>query len=159
MNVEYKLIRQIATAKLINDTLPFLSDLQRMNNNGSLLKISTKLSEVVKQLLDYSKLYINDSSRSNQPNEKLLITEIYQLCEDKNYFDEEMKAILNSNLQMLKNSQFLIHFKDANHVIPDSKINLAVDYILARKLFRPNITAAIKAKKETILNIKIDETN
>ena len=62
---------------------------------------------------------------------------------------------------MLKNAEALLLLADENNynkVIPESRINLAVDYVLARKLFRPDVSAVVKLKKETILNIK-DESN
>lgn len=151
MSVDYKLIRQIGTARLILDTLPFINRLHDMS--GSLGKISTKLKDVVEELSKYNKLYISD--KSNQKLEKELIEEIYQLCKDKNYFDEDIRAVLNNNLTMLKNSEFLLLLTEEYNSIPNDIINLVVDYILARKLFRPDVLAAVKSKQETILNKKI----
>ena len=156
MSVEYKLIRQIATAKLIEQEIPYINRLRNMSY--SLAKISTKLYDVVMELSDYNRKYLG-LRMSDQ--EKELINEILLLSQDKNYFDEVTRGVLNENLTMLKNAEALLLLVDENNynkVIPDSRINLAVDYVLARKLFRPDVSAVVKLKKETILNIK-DESN
>lgn len=157
MSVKYKLIRQIGTAKLIDETIPFIDKLYSMNQ--SLGKISPNLQNVVVELSNYKKKYISNRIGDE---EKKLIEEIYQLCIDKNYFDESIRAILNINIDMLKKSEFLLLLSSDTHYnknIPDERINLAIDYILSRKLFRPSIQAVIKMKKETILNKKENEHN
>lgn len=151
MSVEYKLIRQIGTAQLIKETIPYIDKLYLIHN--SVGQISVKLQELIKELYQYQKKYISDKSGDT---EKKLTQEIYQLCKDKNYFDENMRGTLNANLSMLKNAEALLLFSEGS-MIPNTRINLAVDYILARKLFRPDVKAVIKSKKETILNIKIKE--
>lgn len=157
MSVEYKLIRQIATAKLIEQEIPYINKLRSITS--SLSKISTKLHDVVIELSDYNKKFLG-SRISDQ--EKELINEIYLLAQSSNYFDEVTRGVLNENLTMLKNAEALLLLIDNSSmyhkVIPDSRINLAVDYVLARKLFRPDVSAVVKLKKETILNIK-DESN
>jgi hypothetical protein len=157
MSVEYKLIRQVATAKLIEQEIPYINKLRNISN--SLSKISTKLHDVVMELSDYNKKYLGQRI-SDQ--EKELINEIFLLSQKENYFDEVTRGVLNENLTMLKNAEALLLLVDEsssyNKVIPESRINLAVDYVLARKLFRPDVSAVVKLKKETILNIK-DESN
>lgn len=158
MSVKYKLIRQIGTAKLIHETLPYLSDLKKVSK--SLGKVSVKLQTLVNDLHAYKKCYLGDRPSDT---EKKLIDEIYQLCIDKNYFDENMRATLNNNITMLKEAEKILLFVDSSGYngdnIPDTRINLIVDYILARRLFRPDIPAVFKMKKETVLNIKEDENN
>jgi len=157
MDVKYKLIRQIGTAKLIEETIPYLDKLKRMNL--SLGKISKRLQDVVIELSDYTNTYLTNKTTTQG---MAVINEIYELCQEKNYFDESMKGVLNAHLDMLKNAESLLLFVDSNgygHQIPDNRINLTVDYILARKLFRPDVSAVIKMKNETILNIKQDENN
>lgn len=161
MNVKYKLIRQIATAKLIEETLPYLSELATIEK--ALGKISTNLQTVVTELNDYKQTYLSGKF-SIKSSETLLIDDIYKLCQDNNYFDEDMKATLNNNLELLKSAQAILMFaaKEGHSYekkISDDKINLVVDYILARKLFRPDIPAVFKLKQETIFNIKKDEDN
>ncbi len=156
MSVKYKLIRQIGTARLIEETIPFIHKLHQIN--PSISKISTKLYNTINELSNYNKKYI---STKKGDEEKRLINEIYQLCLDKNYFDENVRATLNSNLSILKNAEALLLFagKGYSEQIPDERINLVIDYVLARKLFRPDIPAVVKMKKETILNIKTNEDN
>lgn len=156
MDIKYKLIRQIATAQLIRNELPYLGKLMKLHK--SLGKISTKLSIVVDELNSYSNKYINTNRLGK--DEQILINEIYQLAVDNNYFDEEIRAVLNSNLDMLKKAESILLFADdtgTSYKIPDNRINLVVDYVLVRKLFRPDVSAVIKLKKETILNIKQEE--
>ena len=157
MSVEYKLIRQVATARLIEQEIPYINKLKYMSS--SLAKISTKLYDVVTELSDYNRKYLG-SRTSDQ--EKELIDEIFLLSQKENYFDEVTRGVLNENLTMLKNAEALLLFVDGissyNRIIPEPRINLVVDYILARKLFRPDVSAVVKLKKETILNIK-DESN
>lgn len=155
MNTDYKIIRQIGTAKLIEEKIPHIHDLYK--NKSSLAKISTKLYNAVDELSSYCKGYLNNKTNKLEGN---LIDEIYELCQKENYFDIEMEATLNINLDMLVKAESLLLFVDKGSYsggIPDNRINLAVDYILARKLFRPDVSSVVKLKKETILNIKEDE--
>lgn len=158
MNVKYKLLRQIGTAKLIEQTVPYISDLAKISE--SLSKVSKKLQETINELNKYKRKYLGERYTDV---ENTLIDEIYQLCLDQNYFDEDIRAVLNNNLPVLEQAQKLLLFADEDRLghkrIPEERINLVVDYILARKLFRPDIPAVFKLKKETILNIKEDEDN
>jgi hypothetical protein len=60
---------------------------------------------------------------------------------------------------MIKKSMFITYFLPHNYgySIPDISINFITDYILSRKLFRPNLEAVKKLKKETIYNLKQEE--
>jgi hypothetical protein len=148
MNTKYKLIRQIGTAVLIDKKLPDLYKLSKLEN---LKDISTKLAESVNILYKYKESYLNIKSD--------LTEEIYNLCIDNNYFDEEVKSILNTNIDMIKKSMFITYFlaDKYSYSIPNTSINFITDYILSRKLFRPNLEAVEKLKKETIYNLKQEE--
>jgi hypothetical protein len=148
MNTKYKLIRQIGTAVLIDKELPDLYKLYKLEN---LKDISTKLAESVNILYKYKESYLNIKSD--------LTEEIYNLCIDNNYFDEEVKSILNTNIDMIKKSMFITYFlaDKYSYSIPNTSINFITDYILSRKLFRPNLEAVEKLKKETIYNLKQEE--
>lgn len=144
VNVNYRQIRQIGTARLIEEKVPHIHDLQKLQSLTGL--ISKNLNTVVDSLSKYSRRFNNSSP---------LYDEIYELCKNANYFDEEIRCVLNSNIKMLENANFLILMLDRGaYTTSKNKINLAVDYILARKLFRPDLDAVRKLKSETILNIK-----
>jgi hypothetical protein len=127
----YKLIKKIATIELIHRNLPHLKQLSYIRN---LDRISPKLAEVVNILDDYSEVLLFGSARNAALKE-----EIYNLCVEKNYFDENIRALLKSNLKMLKSSSFLLHLNVENYKdLTEESIQVAVDYILAKKLFLPN---------------------
>lgn len=156
MDLDYKLIRNIGTAEYINKKLPFLTQLNCIDN---LSIISEKVGGLVDELYRFQRMYSSDFNGRDESQEKL-VEEIYQLCEDNNYFNEEIRSKVVDNFTMLENAQCLMYFADHKYGrrnIPDDKLNIAVDYILARKLFRPNIPAVFKLKKETIFNNKIEE--
>lgn len=151
--IQYKLLRQIGTAKLIMDEVPFIKQLATVKNINL---ISENLHNTIQDLSDYVKKNLDGYSGYND-KQKALIDEIYQMCIDKNYFDEPVRATLNKNIETLRNARCILLFIDEdksyknNGNIPDSRINLAIDYILARKLFRPDIKAVLKMKQETVL--------
>ena len=84
------------------------------------------------------------------------------MCKESNSFDANIKAMLDSNIDMIRNSEFLLLLKTGaysyNQKLNTEAINMIVDYILARKLFRPDVKAVLKLRKETIYNIK-EEVN
>ena len=147
LNVKYKTIRKIATAKLIKDTLPHLEELSKMSN---LDEISSNLYSVVQELQKY--VYSNLRGVSSSP----LLEDICKLCADSNFYDENVRGLMMENLTILERAKCIILFtKDKYSVcLPKDMINICVDYILARKLFRPNLEAVKKLRKETIFNIK-----
>lgn len=153
--VKYKLLRQIGTAKLILEELPFINKLANIRN---LNKISENLYNVIKELSEYSKRHL-DTFNSYNDRQKMVVEDVYKMCKDRNYFDESMRATLNSYKESIKKAEVLLLFLDSGvsskNVIPEDRINLAVDYVLARKLFRPDIKAVVKMKQETVLNKEI----
>lgn len=150
MDVKYKLIRKIGTALLIKEELPMLKNL---NNLRNLAVISNDLCIAVNRLQSYVDEYYNRGYLT-----KGISDEILQLCRDSNYFDEEMRAVLNLNKELIKKAEFLLLFEDTyKSRIKDECINTLVDYILARKMFRPDLNAVQRLKEYGILNVKKPE--
>ena len=81
------------------------------------------------------------------------------MCKDANSYNVLIKSGIDKNKDLLDRAECLLLFSEplpgygTARRLPESKINLAVDYILARKLFRPDFQAVLKLKKETIYNI------
>lgn len=158
IDVKYKLIRNIGTAEYLKRKLPHLKELSLISNLGD---ISERLATAVTELANFVKIY-ESNSRYPDENEENLIKEIFNLCTDKDYFNEEIRGLYLKYEEELKNAEILISFVDQSTYgygkkIPDVRINGVVDYLLARKLIRPSIKAVLKLKKETIFNIKEEE--
>lgn len=138
LNVEYKLIRKIATARLIKDSLPQLKELYSIKNLGDL---SVKLEKVVKTLHEYKTSYYKENM--NKEEEQLSL-EIFELCKQRNYFDEEIRGLLQENKKMLDNAKFLVHLTNEERgrswikELPKERMEFIVDYIILKKFFRPN---------------------
>ena len=148
MSVKYKPLRRIATAFHLEKEYPELDELYSISN---LDLVSTHLRDVVIKLHKYKILHLSKV-------ESKLKEEIYQLCKDKNYFDEEIVSLARTNQDLMKKALFIKNIAPNDYYssskIPLNCVNLVVDYVLARKLFRPNLDAWKKLKKETILNLK-----
>ena len=157
MRTKYKPIRRIATAMLIQQELPFLKKLSYVTNID---KISIKVHDAINKLQAYVDKHLNTKTEG-------LSEEIFQMCKDHNYFDEEIRSYLRVHKGLLEKAQFLILMKGelssnynsygSSNQIPEERFNFITDYILARKLFRPNLDAFYKLKKETVLNLKPEE--
>lgn len=155
MNVEYKKIRMLATAHIISKKYPHMRDIYQMGTN--IEKISKKLRDV--------SITINTYLGDNLPKYSYygltpdLLTDVLKICEDNNYYDEEMMGFINSNIKIIENSKFLTLICSGN--FPSDMVNFAVDYVLARRLFIPNIQTVKILREETIFNIKKekDENN
>jgi hypothetical protein len=161
MSTDFKLIRNIGTVEFLKKEIPFLHDLSKVSN---IADISPKLATVVSELREFVVLYESSASRhSTRGEEQKLIDEIYDICEEKDYFNEEIRSLYESNKDELQNAKVLIDFANqgqytsSSHSIPKNRVNLVVDYVLARKLFRPSIAAVLKLKKETIFNLISEE--
>jgi len=116
----------------------------------------------VSDLSDFVKTYESAASRhADTEEEKALINEIYDICEEKDYFNESIRGLFNKHKKELLNAEFLIEMApdassqySSNVSIPIKRINMLVDYVLVRKLIRPSVKAVVKLKEETIYNIK-----
>lgn len=154
MSADHRIIRKIATARLIQKTVPFLDDISRVENIGL---VSVKLGSLIKKLSDYCSKYLKNM---NTEDDEKFFDEILSVCEEKGYFDEVYKAKLMGNLSLLQNSEVLLLFAEKDYYnshrfkIPEERLNVLTDYILARRLFRPDVQAVWKLRTETILNKK-----
>ena len=79
-----------------------------------------------------------------------------KLAEEKNYYDEEMLGYFNQHHKLLENSKFITLIRSS---VCDETVNFITDYVLARKLFIPNLDAVKKLKEQTIFNKKENENN
>lgn len=149
-NVKHKLLRKIGTAVLIQKTVPKLKELYDLTDQ--IKQISTSLAELIIKLHKYVDKYGNP--RYTKAREIEIVNELYELCEAQKMFDVEYEADLKSNLKLLANAEIFLLFEDGSSgTIPEMRINAITDYILARKLFRPDLQAVQKLKKETIYNL------
>lgn len=143
LSTDYKGIRKLGT---VNKILKEFPDLLSFSSIHNLDKISLKLSTTLKVLSNYC--------RDVKTYDKDLLQEIEDLCEVTGYYDLEMLAIFNENLDLLNKSRFLIDFIDnityqSNKTISDKKLPVLLDYILARKLFPVNYETLNKIKNES----------
>ena len=163
MSADYKLVRNIATVEFLRREMPFLKEVSKIDNIEA---ISPRLAEAIYKLADFVRKYKSAASRyADSDKERALIEEIYEMCEEKDRFNEDIRGTFNKHKTELLNSEILVDFlKDGFHgrlsystSIPENRINLIVDYVLARKLIRPSVKSVFKMKKETIFNIKTEE--
>ncbi len=153
MSVEYKKIRQLATARYLLSEYPFIEDLHRIGDTLSL--ISNKLYNVVTEINTY---IVSNSIRSYNYDPAIL-EDIDKICKDNNYYDEEMLGFVKENLKMLEGSKFLTLITDGRGKLQEKSINFAVGCILSKKLFRPDLEAVSKLRKQTIFNKKEENEN
>mgnify|MGYP000675217675 CR=1 FL=1 len=162
MSVDYRLIRNIGTVEFLKREIPFLKDLAKINNIHA---VSEKLHKVIEELVSFVKKYesARRTSGTQAVREGRLVEEIYGLCEEKNHFNETIRGLFNANKKELLNAQVLLNFTESGttygsgNTIPDHRINAVVDYVLSRKMIRPDVKAVLKLKEETIFNIKTEE--
>lgn len=158
-----RVMRQIATTALIRRELPHLNELYLLVS--SIRKISSNLANVIEVLYDYVEKHSFAISKRLSKQEIALYDEIFNLCEENNAFNLSIKDLLDKNKNTLHKAKVFILFAERKTSygsgihIPNERINLVVDYLLARKYIRPDLAAAKKLKKETILNLELDENN
>ena len=151
MNVEYKKIRILATARLLKERYPYIDTLY--NVRRQLSQVSTTLGEVVEKLYVYIK--DNDLNRHYCNYNPDLLKDIDKLCKDNNYYDEELLGYFNQHHKLLENSKFITLIQSS---VRDETVNFITDYVLARKLFMPNLDTVKRLKEQTIFN-KIENEN
>ena len=145
MDVKYKKIRILATARLLKERYPYINTLY--NTRYQLSQVSVTLGEVVEKLYSYINNYnLREYYGVYNPD---LLHDIDKLCEDNNYYDEEMLGYINQHHKLLENSKFITLIQSS---IRDETVNFITDYVLARKLFIPNLDAVKKLKERTIFN-------
>lgn len=143
---KYKAVRRFATAYYIKREIPHLGDLASISN---LSMISTRLSKVVSTLHTYVVKWSNQFITEEDP----VIEDMLGLCQENNYYDEEMKAILDSNKKDLMNAKVVTLFTSGYKEIQEDQINVLTDYIISRKLFIPSLEAVNRLKEQTIFNV------
>lgn len=159
MDTNYKQIRNLATVSYLEKKLPNFEDIRNINN---LSEISPKLQDVVDKLNIFLNSWRPYNFTRMQTNSEVmeLLEDIYSVAEENGYFNLEVKALIDENLSMLNSAAMLKHFTHCHsNSLNNKAINLAVDYILSRKLFRPSVKAVLKLKEETIFNIKKEEND
>ena len=155
MSTDYALIRNIGTVEFLKREMPFLRNLAKIDN---LEDISEKLAQVIYELDEFVDTYESAASRqAENEEEQALITEIYNICEEKDYFNGSIIGLFNKHKKELLNAEFLIDMAPEEYYsyptqIPKARINMLVDYVLVRKLIRPSVKAVVKLKIETIYN-------
>lgn len=153
---DYKKIRMIATARLLDKEYPYIKKL--FNLGSDVRNVSTQLYETLTILVEYMSENLPRSYYHSYGNE--ILEEIDKLCKDHNYYDNEILGLLQANIKLLENSRFLLMMVNKDQRLDPHTVNIAVDYALTKKLFVPNHEAVKKLRKETILNIKEkDEIN
>ena len=161
MNTDYRVIRDLGTVMYINKHLPNVLKLKNITN---LEVISKKLSDAVSSIYMFYSQACNHIYLGKNDSSSELMEEIYSLCLKDNYFNNEIKALVDTNKEMIDNAMYLLYIAEAPDkystgriLIKPDKINFAIDYALVRKLFIPNYEAVIKLNKETIYNNPIPE--
>lgn len=148
---KYKAIRNIATAKIIKDTFPELSQLKIINN---LHEISEKLQETVNKLYRFQQDYLGRFYAGDK-EDIAIINDIVELCKKNNYYNFEILGLINENKKMINNAMFIINFKDSRsgvYGIPKNQIPVLLDYIVSRKLFIPNTQVLNEIKNPKLEN-------
>lgn len=155
MDVEYKKIRKLATARLLIKKYPHLVYLDKTKQE--LLLISPKLHDIIETVNDY--IYENSITFNYNGYKAEILKDIDKICADHNYYDEEMLGYIKENIKYVEGSQFLTLITDVNGRLLKKTINFAVATILKNKLFRPSLEAVETLRKETIFNLKENENN
>lgn len=155
MDVKYPKIRKLATARYLAIKYPYMKDLGYAAN--SIKNVSINLFNIIMKLNKYIEENSNYSVYSRYKTIEVSIEEeLITLCKEHNYFDEEIMGYVQENIMYIENSRFLTLFLHGGQ-LPSKLVNFSTRYILDKKLFRPDLTAVQKLKKETIFNLKEDE--
>lgn len=137
-NPKYKGIRNLATAKRIDEEIPRLKELFQIRN---LEKVSPELKEVVTKLQNFRELHLS-RYRSGNKEELAILNDICSICAQKNWYNYEMLGLMNGNKKLINNSQFMLEFTHnvvgSGVILMEKQIPTIIDYIMARKLFIPN---------------------
>ena len=143
MNVKYKKIRQIATAYYIINEMPEIHHL--FYQRDCIRHISKNVAEALTTIKKYVVEY-HDNERITET----LKEELLELCKEHNYFDIDVMGLYNEYKERFEKLKFLTLFSSTQ----DSQYNFFTDYVISKKLFKPDMTAYESLKNETILNIK-----
>ena len=153
-DINYPLIRNIATAEYLKENMPHLKDLAKIRN---LSKISERYKDIVAELYSFYCKYEASNIYNTDVNE--MRAAIYELAKEKKYFNEEIKGLYLANQEELKAGKAITTIVYSESYIANDQVNLVVDYLLARKLIKPSTEAVLKLRKETIYNITEEDEN
>lgn len=152
MKTDTPYLRGLATIEYLNREYPMLENICRITNLGV---ISTDLLNVQQEFnafiwkYDYFKKLIRYSDE-----QKELMNEIYEVCKENNWFDNGMKDYFDKYSKLIKGAEILLIFLNNSATIPESMVNLIIDYVTTKDLFDVSEEAKKKLKRETIFNIK-----
>ena len=150
MDKKYKAIRNLATAMHLEKKIP---ELQQLSRNILLSSVSDRLYTELNTLA----LFCRDNVKTHSSSG--LNEEIYQYCLANNAFNEDILGIYKANKKDFKNLEvftLIDGVQISGYYGSNEKqklTNLITDYVLSKKLFRPDLEAVKKLRKETILNI------
>ena len=149
INVNYVEIRRLATAMYINNTI---TNLQRCYTKVDIFRnISKNLADDINTLTNYVNKYrFNGIGVTNR-----LADQVLKICTQANKFDIPIKTICDVTANKLSKISFVL---DNNSHYYNLQINdVMLDYILARKIIRPDLKSVQKMK----LNLKnrLNESN
>ena len=152
MKTDTPYLRGLATVEYINREYPMLEKVCRINNlgviNPDLLNVQQQYNAFIYKY-DYYKTYSRYSSV-----QKELMNEIYELCKENNWWDDEMKDYFDKYSKLIKGAEILLIFLNNSATIPESMVNLIIDYVTTKDLFDVPEEMKEKLKKETVFNIK-----
>jgi len=152
MKLENKIIRDIATVEYLKEEIPFLNEL---NNIQNLNYFTEDLDTVVYELQNHVNITETRYSKNSEEVEALF-KEIYELAKKENYFNEEIKGLYLKHKKKLHKLKFILNFAVGRYTysietkIPDKQRNLIVYTIIKDKMFIPNKYAIKNLKQETI---------
>ena len=105
MNVEYKKIRALATAILIQEKIPYLKRLSGMSDNIG--EISKKAEIAIEKLNNYViENSLRDSGYYYQPINVEILDDIKKICAEHKYYDEEILGFMNEHLSLIEHLKF-----------------------------------------------------
>ena len=149
MSVKYKKIRQIATAYYIVTEMPEIYQLYYQRD--FIRHVSKNAAEALTTIKNYISTYHDNEKITQSLKEELL-----ELCKEHNYFDIDVMGLYNEYKEKFEKLKFLTLFSSTQ----TSQYNFFTDYIISKKLFKPDMIAYESLKAETILNLKQqNETN
>lgn len=145
-------IRGLATVEYLNREYPMLEKICRIINlgviNPDLLNVQQQFKAFTWKY-DYFKTYTRYDDKHRE-----LMNEIYELCKENNWWDDEMKDYFDKYGKLIKGSEVILLFLNNLTTIPEDMVNLIIDYVTTKDLFDVPQEMKEKLKKETVFNIK-----
>ena len=152
MKTDTPFLRGLATIEYINREYPMLYSLCKIENLGVISPDLVNVQQEFKSFMhkyDYYKYYANYSLMQRK-----LMGEIYELCKENDWWDDDAKNYFDKYSRLIKGAEVLLIFLNCSHYIPDSMVNIIIDYVTTKDLFDVPEEMKEKLKKETVFNIK-----